>query len=78
MYVVARWAELQYKDKVYFAKFDVDAIPDLAKKLEVVAMPSFSFYKDGEDVHVPGEEKPLKGANPPKIQKALDWLLTQA
>ncbi|GAB1319648.1 thioredoxin trx1 [Madurella fahalii] len=47
---VAKWAEGEFKDKIYFAKFDVDAVPDLAQELGIRAMPTFILFKDGEKV----------------------------
>ncbi|KAL2129056.1 hypothetical protein VTI74DRAFT_8284 [Chaetomium olivicolor] len=63
---VARWAEdPAFKDKTYFAKFDVDAVPDLAQELGIRAMPTFIFFKDGEKVDE------FRGANPPALLNLL-------
>lgn len=40
----------QYKDKVDFYKVDVDEVPDVAQELNVRAMPTFMFFKNGEKV----------------------------
>lgn len=56
-----RWAEGEFKDKIYFAKFDVDAVPDLAQELGVRAMPTFLVFKDGEKVDE------FVGASPPPL-----------
>ena len=62
-----RWAQdPTYKDKTYFAKFDVDALPDLAQELGVRAMPTFYFFKDGEKVDS------FAGANPPALLNLLN------
>ncbi|KXX81166.1 Thioredoxin [Madurella mycetomatis] len=62
---VAKWAEDEFKDKFYFAKFDVDAVPDLAQELGVRAMPTFFVFKEGEKVDQ------FVGANPSALLKML-------
>lgn len=66
----ARWAEEpQYKDKIYFAKFDVDHLPELAAELGIRAMPTFILFKDGDKVgeHLGGNPGPIQVL----LQKAL-------
>ncbi|KAM7183970.1 thioredoxin [Naviculisporaceae sp. PSN 640] len=64
---IAKWSESpEFKDKIYFAKFDVDHLPDLAQDLGVRAMPTFIFFKNGEKV----EE--FLGANPPALLNILN------
>jgi len=61
-----RWSESEeFKDKIYFAKFDVDDLPDLAQDLGIRAMPTFIFFKDGDKV---GD---FLGANPPALLNLL-------
>jgi len=58
-----RWSnEDEFKD-VYFTKFDVDALPDLAQELGVSAMPTFVVFKDGE------KADGFVGANPPLLKQ---------
>jgi len=59
--------EEQFKD-VFFAKIDVDDLPDLAQELGIRAMPTFKIFVDGE------QADELVGANP----GALLNLLTKA
>ncbi|XXG94304.1 thioredoxin trx1 [Hypoxylon texense] len=51
--------EEQFKD-IYFAKIDVDDLPELSQELGITAMPTFMLFKDGE--MEPAEK--LVGANP--------------
>ncbi|KAJ4403006.1 thioredoxin trx1 [Neurospora sp. IMI 360204] len=53
---------------VYFAKVDVDAVPDLAQELGIRAMPTFIAFKDGEKV------QELVGANPVGLETLLNSL----
>jgi len=56
---IAQWSISEMlKDRVVFAKFDVDKLPDLAQILGVRAMPTFILFKNGEKVHE------FVGANP--------------
>jgi len=48
-----------------FYKFDVDAVPDLAQELNIRAMPTFAFFKDGELA------KTVVGANPKALEAAI-------
>ncbi|KAI1779651.1 thioredoxin domain-containing protein [Hypoxylon cercidicola] len=49
----------QFKD-IFFAKIDVDDLPELSQELGITAMPTFMIFKDGEMAPV---EK-LVGPNP--------------
>ena len=51
--------------KILFAKFDVDNVPDLAQELGIRVMPTFMLFKDGAKV----EE--FAGANPVALQKLI-------
>ncbi|KAI1462158.1 thioredoxin-domain-containing protein [Annulohypoxylon moriforme] len=48
-----------FKD-IYFAKIDVDDLPELSQELGITAMPTFLLFKDGK--REPAEK--LVGANP--------------
>ena len=56
----------QFKD-IFFAKIDVDELPELSQELGIRAMPTFMLFKDGE------KAEELVGANP----NALVALLTK-
>jgi thioredoxin 1 len=48
-----------------FYKFDVDNTPDLAQELGIQAMPTFLFFKNGEEV------KKIIGGDKKKIDEAV-------
>ena len=54
----------QFKD-IFFAKIDVDELPELSQELGIRAMPTFMLFKDGEKV---GE---VVGANPVALETAI-------
>ncbi|KAK4170001.1 thioredoxin-like protein [Cladorrhinum sp. PSN259] len=63
---IAKWSnDEEFQEKVYFAKFDVDHLPQLAEELGIRAMPTFIFFKNGEKVDE------FLGANPPQILNLL-------
>ncbi|KAI1079161.1 thioredoxin-domain-containing protein [Whalleya microplaca] len=49
----------QFKD-IFFAKIDVDDLPELSQELGITAMPTFMIFTDGNET--PAEK--LVGANP--------------
>jgi thioredoxin 1 len=53
---------------VAFYKFDVDKTPELAQELGIKAMPTFIFFKDGEEV------KKILGGHKKKISDAVKEL----
>ncbi|KAK6194147.1 hypothetical protein LQW54_011720 [Pestalotiopsis sp. IQ-011] len=55
----------KYKD-VFFAKIDVDDLPELSQELGIRAMPTFMMFKDGE------KADELVGANPNALVTLLD------
>jgi thioredoxin 1 len=64
---VAKWSEQdEFKDKIYFAKFDVDDLPDLAQELGIRAMPTFVLFKNGD------KADEFVGANPQALLKLLE------
>lgn len=60
--------EDKFKD-IFFAKFDVDNVPELTQELGVRAMPSFFYYKDGASAET------LVGPNPPSLTKFVESAL---
>ncbi|KAI0972627.1 putative thioredoxin G6G8.7 [Xylaria arbuscula] len=62
---LADWSnEDRFKD-VFFAKIDVDDLPDLSQELGITAMPTFIAFKDGE---LAGK---FVGARPDKIEELI-------
>ncbi|KAI5847445.1 thioredoxin [Tricharina praecox] len=55
-----------YAEKASFYKLDVDEHQQIAAELEVRAMPTFLFFKDGKKV------SEVVGANPSALKAALD------
>ncbi|KAK7756726.1 thioredoxin trx1 [Diatrype stigma] len=53
-----------YKD-IFFAKIDVDELPEVSQELGIKAMPTFMIFKDGEKVDE------LVGANPNALVQLL-------
>lgn len=54
-----------------FAKVNVEEAVDAAQKYRVQAMPTFLFFKEGQQVMVHGQLD-IKGANPPALTAAAD------
>ncbi|EOA37208.1 hypothetical protein CARUB_v10010679mg [Capsella rubella] len=54
-----------YKDALFLI-VDVDEVKELASRLEVKAMPTFLFFKDGNAMDK------IVGANPDEIKKRVD------
>ncbi|KAF5024760.1 hypothetical protein F66182_3192 [Fusarium sp. NRRL 66182] len=59
-------------DKVAFAKFDTDNVPDLAFELGVRSIPAFYFFENGD------KGDTLLGAVPPKLKAAVEGLAAKA
>lgn len=56
-----------------FAKVNVDHVQDLARTYRVTAMPTFLFFKDGNQVAVNGQAM-LQGADPRTLGAAAEKL----
>ncbi|RYP73872.1 hypothetical protein DL769_004138 [Monosporascus sp. CRB-8-3] len=56
--------EDEFKD-IFFAKIDVDELPELSQELGIRAMPTFMLFKDGE------KADELVGANPSALVELL-------
>merc|ERR1712243_22919 len=56
----------EYEGKVTFLKVDVDELEDLAAKQEVKAMPTFSFFKNGQKL------ESFAGANEARIRQTIE------
>ncbi|KAG8673064.1 hypothetical protein FPOAC1_006367 [Fusarium poae] len=59
-------------DKVVFAKFDTDEVPDLAQELGIRSIPAFFHFQDGELY-----EK-VAGANPGALGKLVEQATQKA
>ncbi|KAG5999593.1 hypothetical protein E4U43_001979 [Claviceps pusilla] len=57
--------DIAFKDKIHFVKFDVDQLPAVTQTLQVRAMPTFFFFKNGKKVDE------LVGANPNALLERL-------
>ncbi|KAI2636094.1 thioredoxin-like protein [Xylaria nigripes] len=57
--------EERFKD-IYFAKIDVDELPEVSQELGITAMPTFVVFKNGELA-----DGKVIGASPPKIEQLL-------
>ena len=62
-----RFSEKHPEAKFY--KLDVDELPAVAQELGITAMPTFLFFKAGQQV------QKVVGANPAAIQSAIQTLL---
>ena len=45
------WSKGDFKDTVVFLKCDVDQADALSQEYKIEAMPTFVFFKDGQEVH---------------------------
>jgi thioredoxin 1 len=54
---------VEHKDASFY-KFDVDKTPELAQELSIKAMPTFLFYKNGEEARkvIGGPKKKITDA----------------
>lgn len=52
-----------------FAKVDVDAAQDVARKYNIAAMPTFMFFKEGKQVAVNGQAS-IRGADANSLTQA--------
>lgn len=58
-----RWSALN--PSIYFAKIDVDALPELSQEYGIRAMPTFMIFKNGEKVDE------FIGANPNPLEQLI-------
>ncbi|KAI1298930.1 thioredoxin-like protein [Xylaria venustula] len=63
--ILADWSNQERFKDVFFAKIDVDALPELSQELGITAMPTFIAFKDGE---IAGK---FVGARPDKIEELI-------
>jgi hypothetical protein len=67
--VTCRFSDDPRFANIYFAKIDVDALPDLSQELGISAMPTFISFKGGE------RNDKVIGANPKGVENLLVSLL---
>ncbi|KAL7931336.1 thioredoxin-like protein [Trichoderma chlorosporum] len=60
-------------NQLAFAKVNVDHVQEVAAKYGITAMPTFLFFKQGEQVAVNGEAA-IQGADPRKLGAAAEKL----
>lgn len=60
-------------DVLGFAKVDVDAVHDIARRYQISAMPTFMFFKEGKQVAVNGQAL-IRGADPKSLSAAAEKL----
>ena len=54
------------KDSVVFLKCDVDQSEAVSQQYNIEAMPTFVFFKDGQEIHR------VVGANPDQLKNDID------
>ena len=59
--------------KMAFAKVNTDSVQEAAAKHRISAMPTFLFFKEGNQVLVNGQLM-IQGANPPALTAAAEKL----
>jgi len=59
-------------DKLAFARFDTDEVPDLAFELDIRSIPAFFFFNNGD------KADSLAGANPPALKARIDKMSEEA
>jgi thioredoxin 1 len=67
-FYVKHAASLAVPDRVAFAKFDTDDIPDLAQDLGIRSIPAFFTFESGD------KTDSLAGVNPAALKKLVDGL----
>lgn len=45
------WSQNEFSEKVVFLKCDVDQAEAVSQEYNVEAMPTFVFFKNGEEIH---------------------------
>ncbi|KAK0391148.1 hypothetical protein NLU13_0649 [Sarocladium strictum] len=66
-------AKYSIPGQLAFAKVDTDAVQDVAKAYRITAMPTFMFFKEGQQVAVNGQPM-IRGADPRSLGAAAEKL----